>query len=349
MMKTITKYLLPRYVWFMLWYKQWFKNLEGIKGFATQVMNWLLQKTMALAEKLKNRNKKMAEAIKTRKALLIKWYEHPTVDADEWDEVKGIVKKMGFWITVGIIAEAALNYFGVSAVITPKGWGWIALNAIVALVLTGFGVYIFKRLFAVALNKPMYKQTNSKPRNWLELGILALLCVVYEAVIYYLCKIRGIALEGANGDDIVTWFVTLAGMLLPLVAGYLANERSLYTSPYNNTKRIAKAEKEIARMESNIATNNQKMEDHFKREVQDRWALLQEFKTYKENYNLKNGIEQESTANHFCHLHNSFELEATDRYQKEVLQQKALQPTLIITQEQFNGHAKELAETLTNK
>ncbi len=343
-MKTITKLLLARYVWFMLWYKQWFRNAEGIKGFAAQVMNWLMQQTMALAERLKNQNKKLAEAIKATKAKLAKWYKHATVDADEWDELKGTVRKLGFWITVGIIAEAALNYFGVSAVITPKGWGWIALNAVIAMVLTGFGVYIFRKWFAVALNKPMYKQEETKPRNWLELGVLTLLCVAYEAVIYYLCKIRGIALEGGNGDDFVTWFVTLAGMLLPLVAGYLADERSRYTSPYNNTKRITKAEKTVAQMESKIATNNQKMEDHFKREVQDRWALLQEFKIYKENYNLKKGIEQENIAGHFCETHDSFEKEAVQRYQKELLHQTPKQPTLIIAKEQMNGHAKQLNE-----
>lgn len=343
-MKAITKHLLPRYTWFMLWYSQWFKNAEGIKGFAAQVMNWLMQSTMSLAEKLKNQNKKLAEAIKTTKAKLAKWYEHATVDADEWDEVKGTVRKLGFWITVGIIAEAALNYFGVSAVITPKGWGWIALNAVIAIVLTGFGVYIFRKWFAVALNKPMYKQVETKPRNWLELGVLTLLCVAYEAVIYYLCKIRGIALEGGNGDDFVTWFVTLAGMLLPLVAGYLADERSRYTSPYNNTKRITKAEKAVAQMQSKIATNNQKMEDHFKREVQARWALLQEFKVYKENYNLNKGIEKENITGHFCETHDSFEREAVQRYQKEVLHQTPVQPTLIIAKEQMNGHAKQLNE-----
>ncbi|MFT3845786.1 MAG: hypothetical protein QM725_12090 [Lacibacter sp.] len=342
MMKTITKHLLLRFTWFMLWFKQWFKNTEGIKGFAVQVMNWLMQSTMALAEKLKNQNKKLTEAIKTTKAKLAKWNEHPTVDADEWDEVKGTVRKLGFWITIGIIAEAALNYFGVSAVITPKGWGWTALNAVIALVLTGFGVYIFKQWFAVALNKPMYKQEESKRRNLLELGVLTLLCVAFEAVIYYLCKIRGIALEGGNGDDFVTWFVTLAGMLLPLVAGYLANERSLYTSPYYNTIRLAKAEKTVARMESKIATNNQKMEDHFKRKVQEYWALLQEFKVYKENYNQKNAIEQENITGHFCETHDRFEKEAVQRYQKEILHQTPVQPTLIITKEQMNGHAKQL-------
>lgn len=348
-MKTITKHLMPRYLWFMLWYKQWFKNLAGIKGFAAQVMNWLMQRTMALAEKLKNQNKRMAEAIKTRRALLVKWYLHPTVDADEWDEVKSTVRKLAFWITVGIIAEAALNYFGVSAVIAPIGWGWIALDAVIAIVVTGFGIYIFKKWFGVVLNKPMYKQTETKPRNWTDLGVLTLLCVLYEALIYYLCRVRGIALEGANGNSFITYFVTLAGMLLPLVAGYLAFERSLYTSPYNNTLRINKAEKEVAKMESRIATNNQKMEDHFKREVQANWALLQEFKIYKENYNLKQGIKEENITGHFCENNESFEREAILRYKKEVLHQTPLHPNIIITKKQMNGHVKELPQTIINQ
>lgn len=48
-------------MWFMLWYKAWFKNAEGIKGFATQVMNTLMQRTMGLAKRLKNQNKKIAK------------------------------------------------------------------------------------------------------------------------------------------------------------------------------------------------------------------------------------------------------------------------------------------------
>lgn len=55
-MKNFTKYFLPRFVWFMIWYKQWFRNYDGIKGFGHEVMNWLMQRTMNLAEKLKNTN-----------------------------------------------------------------------------------------------------------------------------------------------------------------------------------------------------------------------------------------------------------------------------------------------------
>lgn len=348
-MKAITKHLLPRYTWFMIWFNQWFKNQEGIKGFAHQMMNLLMQKTMALAEKLKKENKRLAEAIKTKTTQLVKWCLHPTIDANEYDEIRGNVRKLGFWVTAGTIAEAALNYFGVTAVITAKGWGWMTLNAAIAIVYTGFGIYIFKRWFEVALNKPMYKQTETKARNWVDFTMLTLLCIAYEAVIYYLCRIRGMALEGANGDSFITYFVILAGMLLPLLAGYFACERSRYVTPYNNTKRIEKAEKEIAKMDSTITTNKQKMEDHFKRELQETWAVMQEFKIYKENYNLKNDLKEENITGHYCETHESFEKEAVQRYKKEVLQQEDLQPILTVTKEKLNGHTNELPQTINNQ
>lgn len=319
-MKKITKFLLPRYTWFVLWFKQWFRNPEGITGFAIQVMNWLMQYTMALAEKLKKQNKKLSETIKSNQTLLQRWYQHPTVGADEWDEVRVTVKKQGLWITIGIIAEGALNYFGINAVIVAKGWGWIALNILIALVLTGFGIYIFKKWFAAVLNKPMYKQVETNPRNYLELVLISFLCLLYEAVIFYLCQIRGVALEGASGEVYVTYFVTLAGMLIPLVAGYLSYERSRYISAYRNTLRIGRTEQLVSKLSAIISMNGQRMEDHFKRGVQNNWALLQEFKVYKENFNIKNNIANEDIRNHFCASFHDFEKVATQRYQKELSQ-----------------------------
>jgi hypothetical protein len=314
MWKTITKYVLPRLVWFKLFYGQWFKNQEGLKGFAAQVMNWLMQQTMALAEKLKNQNKRLQKNIEAAKARLDKMYKHPTVDADEWDEIKSKVRTLGFWITVGIVAEAALNYFGVSSIIQLKGWGWMLLNVTLALALTGLGVYIFKQWFTLLFNKPKYKQENAPKRSWVKLITVAVVCLGYLCVIYYLCKVRGIALEGANGDSIVENFVVLAGMLLPVIAGYLAAERNIYISAYKNTIRITREENGVAKMKLKIAANQQKMEDHFKRQVEMRWALFEEFKTYKENYNLKKGLKKEELTGHFCEHHDSFKKEANKRY-----------------------------------
>lgn len=344
-MKTITNYLLPRYVWFLLWFKQWFKNTEGIKAFAHQVMNLLLQSTLKLAEKLKRQNKRLLELIKEKNALLIKMYQHPTIEADEFDTAREIVRKLGFWIAAGVIAESALNYFAVSSVITVGGWAWIPLKAILALAITGLSIYLFKKWFAVVINSPMYKQEESGPRSWVDLVVLTLLCIGYEAGFYYLCKIRGVALEGGNTDSIVTNFVIITGMLLPLVAGYLAYERSLYLNAYRNTLRIARLEREIAKMENRIATNNQQMETHFKKQFQDRWALLQEFKVYKENYNMKHELPDEDITGHFCETQESFLREAMDRYKKETIHTDPIHPAFIINENQKNGHTKEIKTT----
>ncbi len=163
-----------------------------------------------------------------------------------------------------------------------------------------------------------------------------------------MCLRRSNVLEGEGGDDAAKYVVMILGMLLPIAVGYYTYKRSRYLNAYNNTLRIAGAEREIARKESTIATNLQQMEDHFKSELHDTWTVLDEFRVYKENYNEKHSIEKESLAGHFCETYNSFEKEAMERYKKEVLHNTPVQPTLIITKEQMNGHTKELPQTIIN-
>lgn len=343
-MKTITKFLMPLKAWLFLWYKPYFINPEGIKAFAVLVMNWLLQNTMSLAERLKKQNKKMAETIRTQKALLAKLYKHPIVEADEWDEIKGTIRKLNFWVILGVLGEAALNYFGISVAMTRTGLFWVGFKMMLALVLTGLFIYPFHMWFAYALNTPKYKQVEPQPRKWLHLGVVTLICVLYEGVIYYLCKVRGFAIEGGSDNGVITNFVMLAGMLLPAVAGFLSYEWSYYISPYRNTLRINKAERLVAKLERDTAINNQRMEDNFKREVENKWALLQEFKLYKDNYNAKHDIKEESIAGHFAETYQSFGREAVERYTKEVLHRSPIEPTIVFAPEQKNGHTQEAAQ-----
>jgi hypothetical protein len=180
-MKKITKHLMPRYVWFMLWFRQWFKNREGIKGFATQAMNNLMQRTMKLAKSLKNDNRRQEQGIKTKTAQLQKWYQHPTVEADEWDEVKGKVRKLGFWIVVLIVTEAACNYFAVETLMEGKGLFWLILRIFVAVGITGGCLYLFEKWIGIIINKPAYKQTEPPKRNLVELIVLTLICIGIES------------------------------------------------------------------------------------------------------------------------------------------------------------------------
>jgi len=227
-MKQITKHFLPRFMWFLLWFKQWFKNAEGIKGFATQAMNTLMQRTMKLAQRLKKQNRKLAEAIKAKKAQLLKRYAHATIDADEWDMIKGMVMKLLLWIFVGMVAETACNYFAIESVMVAKGLFWAALRTFVALAATGISFYFFEQWFAMAINQPAYKQVEIKKRNWIEFVLVTIVCIAFECFFYWLCMRRSSALEGTSGDDTVKYVVLLLGMLLPIAVGYYAYKRSRY-------------------------------------------------------------------------------------------------------------------------
>jgi len=305
-----------------------------------------MQRTMSLAERLKNLNKKLALAIKTKKADLVKWYEHPTVDADEWDKVRNMVRKLAFWIIILICAETATNYFAVASVMTEKGWLWNIVRGMTALVATGIGTYIFEKFFEMVINEPKYKQIEKSKRKWTKIIFVTALCIGVEAAIYWLCRRRVVALEGNNGDITITYFVLIIGLLLPIATGYFAYERGRYISAYRNTLRIKKAEKNIAKWDSTVATNNQRMEDHFKRELNDKWALLDEFKIYKGNYNQKNGIKDEIVTGHFCETHDTFAKEAMLRYTKEILHEVPQQPMFVVTKAQENGHTKQIPQII---
>lgn len=343
-MRQITRHLMPRYVWFLMWFKKWFIHPEGIKGFASQTMNQLMQRTLALAKKLKNKNRKLNEEIKALNGQLVKWYKHATVDADEWDSIRNTVRKLKFWIVVGTIAETACNYFAVQSVMEGKGWFWIALRIFVALAATGISFYFFEQWFAMAINKPAYKQLVAKKRNWTEFVLVTLVCIAFESFFYWLCIRRSNALEGATGDDAVRYVILLLGMLLPVAVGYYAYKRSRYINAYKNTLRITNAERKIAKKERKIAANNQHMEDHFKKELEATWCITDEFRIYKGVYNAKHNIEHESLQNHFCETHESFAREAIDRYNKQMIQADTIKPAFILGKEQQNGQVKALLE-----
>ena len=87
------------------------------------------------------------------------------------------------------------------------------------------------------------------------------------------------------------------------------------------------------------------MENHFKQKCENYWAFLQEFKAYKENYNRKNSIPEESLAGHFSETQTAFITEAIERYKKEAIVEEKIEPALILApvwSQQRGNNLKEL-------
>jgi len=277
---------------------------------------------LRLAFVLKKRNKNYQEKIIELSADLKKRLNFPVIDADDFAVVQSEIRNYGIIEVCIIIAEAFFNFFAARAIFNFEGWLAIAGQIFFALVVTWVSIPLFRNFFAELVHERPYKAVNHEPRNMSKLLILLLpLSIAYEIGMYSLCKLRGEQIEGGN-SGIITIMMIIIGMLLPVLAGYFAYERRRYYSPYINTLRIKNLERRIAKLNNLIQVNLQKMETHFKQKVSQEWALLQEFKTYKENYNLKNNIPVESLGGHFAETQHSFINEAIKRYNKEALQHK---------------------------
>lgn len=272
----------------------------------------------------------MREVIKTCKSQISLWIQSPVIDANEWDKIKGMIKRYRFWMYLLIIAEGTFNYFALESMTQGKGWFWIGVRLISAIAITGGLVISFEKWYIYVLNEPDYKQSDEKRINLKKIGLFTILCILVEYLFYYLSMRRGVALEGANGDENTKMFLVMIGMLLPVIIGYFSYEISRYISAYKNTLRIEDATRKIAKAESLIATNNQKMEDHFKRNLNDTWTVLYEFKIYKSNYNRKNGIPEESLTGHFSDTHDCFQQEAMKRYNQEILKIETTKPMILL-------------------
>ena len=311
-----------RYLYFKIRFNQWFQNTEGIKEFAEQVIGWLMKSVLNVAAKLKMKNKQLFEKIKELRTLLIKKIQYPVIDADEFAEIRKKIRTYTIIIAICLIGETFFNYFAANAIFTFKGWAAIIAKIVVALLITWGAFTLFESLFYQILFEKPYKSDYKEKRNVLKLITLSIMAVCYETLIYYLCRMRGMQIEGTTGDGLITTAMMLVGMLMPVIAGYFTYEKSRFYSPYKNTIEIEKLNRTIASCENRIKTNQELMENHFNRGCQENWAVLQEFKTYKENFNLKRDYPVENLSGHFCELQGNFKNEAITRYKQQMIDEE---------------------------
>ncbi len=337
-----------RYLFFVMWYRQWFKNIDGIKGFAHQVMNWLMRSTLRLAANLQKQNKQLTEKVKELTLQLTTKLLHPTIDADEYAALKGKIRTYSIILWICITGEAFFNYFAAKALFNFAGWLAIAAQTIFAVLITWVAVALFENLFNNLLNEIPYKGKNKQPRNWGKVIMIIIMAIGYEAFIYYLCKVRGIQIEGGDGTGIIANAMMIAGMLIPIIAGYYAYEKRRFISPYKNTLLIEKLRKNIAAKENRINANQQQMENHFNQKCQEYWAYLQEFKTYKENWNYTHSISPEILTGHFAETQQSFITEAIARYKKEAIHTEVFKIEQLTPLAQNNEQEEEIKKLFAN-
>lgn len=307
-----------RYLYFRLRFNQWFKSENGVKGFADQCMNWLLRRVMPLAKTLRIENQKLKKNNSEYAVELQKRENSAVIPDEEYPAIKTKVRSYTIAKWFFVVGELFFNFFAAKAIISAEGWVAVTGQLVIAIIFTYCFILLFEEIFEEMLNFKHYKANEAPNRNLLKLIVLSLIGIIYLLMVYYLCKVRGIQIEGGTGGGIISTLMMLLGMLSPVLAGYYDYQKSLIIGAYRNTNVIGRLTSLIAKNKTDIAVNIQKLKDRFKTQCEDKFAILQEFKIFKGNYNKKKSIKNESLDGHFSQNYDSFVKEAKNRYDEAV-------------------------------
>lgn len=318
LMKTITNFILPRYVWFRVWFSQWFKNPHGIKGFADLMMNELVQKCMSRFKGLNAVIARCTSSLATIRQSIEVARLSNMVSIDDFSEVRGTVRSYRFWIFVTLISDVPFNYFLFDAAYNMDGLGAVIFKAVASLVLTVLVVLPAAVLCYQLIGESKYGVALKPKRNWVHLALLTAFLIVGEVMIYKMCLVRGKLIEGASGDGSITFGLLMFGMLSPLIAGYLMYRISLVIDALNNYCTLSNLLGSEARLVKQLAKSHDEKLSIFKQAAQEKWSVLQEFKVYKNNYDLRRQ-QQESLDGHYSESHDSFMREASYRLESREL------------------------------
>jgi hypothetical protein len=315
-MKKLLYYILYRYHWFLLYYKQWLKSVGGIKGFAEQYLSHFLEdalkKSRRLSRKIGRLRIKKADYIKESLELLRK-----ICTPDEFSVLKKKVPMNGLFLVLLTMGETNLTFINMQ-VITGRSQNLFdgTMKFLLAFIIT-FGIlWAAKR----AIEEFMELFVDKEKSNGNKLPFIVWLCILVgvEALSFYFAKIRAKDFEGGGETGPAGIALIIFSLLLPIIGGFLAYEYFKYLGTYKNTKRMNKISQKIVRIDQRLSNHELEEEHHFLRRCNDRYAVIQEFMTYKGNYNTKHGIPNETLTGHFCATRESFYQKAKHEYQKRL-------------------------------
>ncbi|MEM7368714.1 MAG: hypothetical protein AAF587_08920 [Bacteroidota bacterium] len=331
-----TKHGFLRYWYMRLRYHKWFEHREGIKGFAEQVMYWLItsviKQSRQLLAKLNQLKLTRDKLIKQKHELL----KQPLLDNDEYFSIRKKIISVSIIVPILIVAETFLNYISTLVIFVQTGFIFLLIRWAVAIVLTAVVIVTadetFHAISPVRLKETPQKKNeeqHSHTKGILRRGVSIVLLVLLEITIVGIAEYRARDVEGGVAGSFLYYsFIILAGVL-PLVVGYLRWDKSHYYDAYTNRSRLNAIEQELKTIDQKIAVIQ--LGEHFnlKNQVQGSWALLSEFRVYKEIYNHRKKIT-ENLNKHFTKDKESFQKEARRQYEDGLESAKKISPQTVL-------------------
>lgn len=305
-------------------YGAYLKNEEGIKKFAEMTMGKLLRKVTKKSAFYREMNENMLVEKANLRMRRDELYEQPTLSSGDFFSTRRRLWAETLIIVIAVLAAIFLNSVSASSFI-DTGWElgntlrWIAA-VMVAIVLTGGGMIIAEQLIDALITK--HKSNPEKERstvNHFGLTLLwAVLLVAIEIAIVGIAQTEAATRAGGEeANSLVYMGYIITSMILPLVAGALRWHSMRSIDPYKTTMVLRQIESRLAQIDSVLRQNDEYESNFYKIKSIEGWDEINDFKTYKDNINRRNDIE-EPVEGHFAESYDAFQSEAYKRYEMDL-------------------------------
>jgi hypothetical protein len=141
----------------------------------------------------------------------------------------------------------------------------------------------------------------------------SLLFVGVEVAIAGVSEARARDIEGGQTGGLLYFGFIILSMTLPLIAGGISWDMLHVYDSYKYTRKYNVARRTWDNLDRRIKIVMQRLEDYYNMRLNKYWRRLNDFRSYKENFNLRRGTT-EDVENHFCDEFSSFKKEADRRY-----------------------------------
>ncbi len=289
-----------------------FKNQRGISAIGNIYHNSLIIRAVKNGEHVRRSLIKTNERQKINDEEITKLEQSPMLENDKFHSFERNIRWQSFLFYTLLLSEIGLNIFTARIIIPAydlRGLIWDLIRLAIAIAVTVTATWACDKFLEIILNGKI--DNNTTHNKVIKILIYLMIFIFAEVVIAYFGLVRAKDLEGSNAN--VTTAMTILAMIVPVVAGAIWWNLNDRYNEYRNRKNYDLRLGDRAYFISRIEDLKESERIQFKELSNRYWYTFLSVRTYKENFNIRNNIDEKVTEPHLMDF-NEFNQTAFDRY-----------------------------------
>ncbi len=289
------------------------KNQNGLSRFAERCIIELIDSVKKKSTSMRQNIQRLKRNLGATKSYLDGVKKEDLLSDNDFFSARRKIRIATFLVTGIIITEGLLNYFSTLVFISGEDLGIAVLRWLIGIVLTLGAVASAERFMEAILPVRKHNEPEPKPRSILMVVLWSILFLGVEIAIAGVSEARARDIEGGHTMGLLYFGFIILSMVLPLIAGGLSWDLLHVYDSYKYTLKHNIARRTWDTSDRQIKILMQRLEDYYNVGLNEAWNKFNNFRSFKENYNLRRGMS-ETVNGHYYAEFGGFKEEADRRY-----------------------------------